>query len=204
MSQSWHDRNRKSCLLCGLPCYHNAKYCKPCVGKGKRVPTLDRLKAKTFITESECWEFTGFRLPNGYGRISNGGSGPELSHRVSWIIHFGDIPEGLIVCHKCDNPPCWNPDHLFLGSHGDNYHDMVDKGRLRTATTQPKKQGMKHHNAKLTQDQVFELIRRKSEPRKVLAAEFGLSDRYVSNVICGVSWKHLQVPVVKQKFKEIA
>lgn len=76
-----------------------------------------------------CWEWTRYRLPNGYGRASAEGGGMDYAHRVSWRLHFGEIPSGLYVCHRCDNRSCVRPDHLFLGTHQDNMDDMKAKGR---------------------------------------------------------------------------
>lgn len=78
-----------------------------------------------------CWEWQGYRTVAGYGHISFGRSNRNQmrSHRVSWQIHYGSIPNGLWVLHKCDNPPCCNPNHLFLGTPKDNFDDMCQKGR---------------------------------------------------------------------------
>jgi hypothetical protein len=73
---------------------------------------------------SGCWIWTAANK-DGYGRYSNSG----YAHRISWEMHFGKIPAGMFVCHKCDNPPCVNPDHLFLGTNQDNVNDMRAKGR---------------------------------------------------------------------------
>jgi hypothetical protein len=72
----------------------------------------------------ECWMWTGPRWWDGYGRAGNRGA-----HRLSWIIAFGPIPDGLHVCHRCDAPLCVNPAHLFLGTNEDNRRDMLRKAR---------------------------------------------------------------------------
>lgn len=84
--------------------------------------------------ESQCWEWTGATDPNGYGRLA-WNDRLWLAHRVSYTQHVGPIPDGISVCHRCDNPPCCNPAHLFLGTHADNVRDMWAKGRGKTPTT---------------------------------------------------------------------
>lgn len=79
-----------------------------------------------------CWEWGGWRHEHGYGRIravSTGKSKFLRTHRVSWAIHNGPVPVGMDVLHRCDNPPCCNPAHLFLGTDADNMNDMAAKGR---------------------------------------------------------------------------
>lgn len=75
-----------------------------------------------------CWLWTRHRLPAGYGLVRRGGV-RMYAHRVAWSIVNGPIPDGMLVCHRCDNPPCCNPDHLFLGSHLANMQDRDAKNR---------------------------------------------------------------------------
>jgi hypothetical protein len=92
-----------------------------------------------FVEKSDgCWLWTGQRTPEGYGRFVVGRTPKKKglnkgAHRFSWELHHGAIPEGLVVCHHCDNPSCIRPDHLFVGTVSDNTQDMLRKGRHRSA-----------------------------------------------------------------------
>lgn len=90
-------------------------------------PFKERFEDKIFYSPDGCWYWTGERLKIGYGRTYNDGS-HEMAHRASYRLYKGD-PAGKLVCHRCDNTLCVNPDHLFLGTHRDNTQDMLRKGR---------------------------------------------------------------------------
>ncbi len=77
----------------------------------------------------DCWEWTAYRDPNGYGRMSAGQGQVVLAHRLSYRLHHGDLEDGMGVLHRCDNPPCVNPTHLFAGTQSDNMQDCSAKGR---------------------------------------------------------------------------
>ncbi len=120
---------------------------RPKCGPYKRQPIADRFW-KHVTKGDDCWEWVGARQSANYGVLNvrkpgSVGGGPVYAHRLSWEIHNGVIPDGLIVCHRCDNPPCVNPGHLFLGTMADNTADMVRKGRARGW---PKGKPMPIHN----------------------------------------------------------
>lgn len=89
---------------------------------------VDVLSRAIPVTESGCYLWEGARSESGYGRVYDG-SRMWQAHRLVWTQVKGPIPHGLFVCHKCDTPPCVNPDHLFLGTAKDNNRDMAKKGR---------------------------------------------------------------------------
>lgn len=132
-----------------------------------------------------CWIWVGATHSGGYGTLSMGAGAPAYAHRLSFALFKGPIPAGLWVLHRCDNPPCVNPDHLFLGTIRDNNADRHSKGRS------PK--GTRHGRARLTEDAVRELRKRAAagEMQRTLAAEFGLSESHLSGILSGRFWAHL-------------
>lgn len=92
--------------------------------------------------DNDCWEWTAARNPKGYGVKRVGGGRVKrniLAHRMAWILFNSEVPDGLIVCHRCDNPSCVNPAHLFLGTPKDNMDDKIAKGRGKNPPLAPLK-----------------------------------------------------------------
>jgi len=155
------------------------------------------------VDQNGCWNWT--RATNkGYG-VVNAMNRTFSAHRVSYELSIGPIPEGASVCHKCDNPACINPDHLWLGSHAENMADMKAKGRgakppvhygqdhWRHRQPEKVKRGAENPIAKLTDEQVIEIRRAyiAGEKREDIGPRFGLSPVSVSDITSGKSWKHL-------------
>ncbi len=137
---------------------------------------------------SGCWLWSGALSKDGYGKITIGGRTKRVNrvkrvHRVSWELHFGPIPAGLCVCHRCDTRPCANPAHLFLGTVADN---MADKAAKRRCADQ---RGTSNPFNKLTPDQVAEIRTLKGLVfQRDLAAKFGTCQSNISLIQRGVTW----------------
>jgi hypothetical protein len=152
---------------------------------------LERLLKNT-KEENGCWIWCGgTRVKSGYGGIKVNGK-TISTHRYSYQLHYGAIPAGLFVCHKCDNPKCINPDHLFLGTNSDNMKDAYNKGRLNLPTNGGFKTGNKPINRKLTEEQVIQikeiLKTRGKKTLKKIAEEFNVKEYVIRDINCGRSY----------------
>lgn len=139
------------------------------------------------VAEDGCWNWTRGKR-KGYGAINYMGR-VWAAHRVAYELTKGAVPPGLSVCHRCDNPACINPEHLFVGSHGQNMQDMVTKGR----DSHPPMPGERNPNAQLTAAAVIALLRDyvAGVPRKTLSARYGLRESSLSSYTDGEAWAHL-------------
>ena len=148
--------------------------------------TKDRLLAKIATDRGGCWQWTAGTFDSGYGAISIDGKMMK-AHRVAYAEFVGLIPVGMCVCHRCDNPGCINPAHLFLGTNADNATDMMEKGR--------------HGLAKLTPHKVL-IIReflarhtprpgRRAGPVPFLARWFDVSMETIRSARSGRTWRHV-------------
>jgi len=133
--------------------------------------------------EDDCWEWQAGKLPQGYGLFKIQGL-TQRAHRLAYQLSRHNIPDGLFVLHSCDNPPCVNPKHLFIGTHQDNMNDMKRKGRL------PNRIGENNYNAKLSKIQVEEMRQLKAAgvTYQELMKIYGISNGQVSNIITGKNW----------------
>lgn len=140
-----------------------------------------------------CWNWTGALRDKRYGCMGIGSRTDkskkiERSHRLSWMLHFGKIPKGKHVLHKCDRPICVRPSHLFLGTHQDNMKDMTKKKRYVSY------KGSENGNSKLIESQVREI--RNYSPiidgrMKEFAMKYGVTRCTINAIITRRLWKHL-------------
>lgn len=147
----------------------------------------------------ECWLWTHATTDKGYGCFRLTKVGPTRgrlvkAHRFSWEIANGPIADGLDVLHRCDNPPCVNPTHLFLGTNRDNVRDMYRKGRNAPL---PRFYGEDHHSARFTAEQVL-VVRaeyRRGDKRfgaKPLARKYGVHESVITAIVRRKTWKHVE------------
>lgn len=146
---------------------------------------LAKLINKTKKDEQGCWNWTGWLNQYGYGRMRLNNK-TVFVHRFFYTNFVGEITDGMLVCHRCDNPSCVNPEHLFLGTHDDNMKDMAKKGRGKSG----RKPGQKHGICKLTDDLVRK-IRADNRYQRLIAKELGVSQTTISNVKLGKIWTHV-------------
>lgn len=152
----------------------------------KAMTIQERFQKWVKPDQSGCHVWTASCTRDGYGKIMIARK-EKKAHRVAYEQVHGPIPEGFSVLHRCDNPPCVNPAHLFLGTQLDNVRDMHSKGRDRKA------RGESQHCAVLTADQIREIRNRcaAGELQKDLAPEFGVGRGQIGYIVRRESWRHV-------------
>ena len=141
--------------------------------------TIDERFWERVQKTEDCWLWVRPTHRAGYGELRTSSYVLELAHRLSWRLHFGDVPAGLYVLHKCDNPPCVRPDHLFLGTPKDNTHDMIQKDR---------------HSHRLTIDNVRDIRLRYALggiTQLQLAIEYGMDRSTIGYIVRNKLWAHV-------------
>lgn len=149
-----------------------------------RQSLAERLWSRVVKTPDGCWEFTGFRnhARGGYGRLKGAGRQTVSAHRLAWTLTYGPIPDGLLVRHRCDNPPCCNPEHLELGTAAENSADMALRDRRLT--------GQRNPRARLTAEQAREIREAVQAGQRAadVARQHGVSRSLVSLVVNRKVW----------------
>lgn len=178
---------------------------RSCRGRRQFKPLVERFWAKVEKTES-CWLWRGAVNSAGYGKlylgIVDGRYVVDTTHRISYRINIGPIPDGLGVFHKCDIPLCCNPEHLFLGVHADNMKDARIKGRFPTGENhwtnkfpERRLRGEQQSLAKLTADLVREIRRKKRESTisyKKMAEQYGVCPQLLHQVVKRKIWNWVE------------
>ncbi len=165
---------------CSLECWRFVK------SSHARAAMPDRFWANVAMAGfDECWEWKGRSGHYGYGAFDWGGR-PHIASRLAYELTTGKDPGSLFVCHTCDNPPCCNPRHLWLGTHRDNMRDAAKKGRMKGGGLM----GEAHGCAKLSEADVLAI--RKSAARNCdLAAHYGITPEAISSIRRRVTWRHV-------------
>jgi hypothetical protein len=147
---------------------------------------ISRFLCKIEKSSNGCWMWTGAIMSFGYGSFQmwKETKRAEPAHRAAWLLFRGAIPDGLCVCHTCDNPPCVNPDHLYIATHAENMADKIRKGRCNYPI------GSRCGTAKLT-EQDIPYIRQSTEGVTALARKFGVGRTAIRRVRSGRGWKHV-------------
>lgn len=153
--------------------------------KDIQVKDINRFLGRVKKNTKNCWPWTGYKDRCGYGIFYfNGVNIP--AHRFSYLMHKGNIFKNLLVLHSCDNPRCVNPGHLSLGTVKDNIQDKVNRNR------QYRPQGEKSPNAKLTEKQVREILKKQNHFSQIeLGKEYNIRAQSIGKIINGERWKHI-------------
>lgn len=176
--RTWPSRIAAGRRFCSHSCGQSARFTEQ--------TNIDRFWAKV-DTSGDCWLWTAGKSPHGYGNHQLNGR-KVVAHRFAYELTYGRIPDGLLVCHRCDVRACVNPEHLFLGTHTDNMQDMIAKGRKVVHA------GTSSRWAKLSEDDVLEirsLYDQGGFTHRTLAKRFGVQPSTISMIMSRQNWKHI-------------
>jgi uncharacterized UBP type Zn finger protein len=137
------------------------------------------------IPEHSCYEWIAYKHPKGYGKIQNK-NGSRVAHRIAYELYYGPFNKNNLICHKCDNPGCVRPEHLFMGTAQDNNKDRDNKGRQAKGESQ----GF----SKLTSENVrkiIELVKLGEKSNADIARMFNVNRSLISNILSGLIWSHV-------------
>jgi hypothetical protein len=195
------------CKHCGCefrrPPSQQRPFCsQTCYALSRRTDPIPRFWERVDKTpghgpNGDCWVWTGANVA-GYGVITVNGA-PVRATRFSYGLHNGPVPEGLVMCHTCDNPPCVRPDHLFAGTYSQNTQDALSKGRIqRRIVAWPANpfafRGERNGRAKLSENEI-EAIRQRyaagGVSQQVIADEYGVTQNLISKIILRQLWSHI-------------
>lgn len=189
----------KNCQYCGakitknpkwsIKQYEEQKYCGwLCFSKSQTYDlnkTKEEFLKKIIIKENGCHEWQGGKCQKGYGMFRYNGK-TIRAHRFAWFVKTGDlIPDKIMACHKCDNPSCVNPEHIFLGSGKDNYEDMKNKGRDR------KLKGQDCSRSLLNNEMVLKIYKDKNLTQLELSKIYKVSPSTISAIKNGQNWSSI-------------
>ena len=182
------------CILCETEIEEKrttcSRKCSSALGSIKKLSNYEQTFEQRFWERvnrgdvNSCWEWKACRGKEGYGQLKKRRK-MVLAHRLSYILSFGEIADNICVLHRCDNPPCVNPKHLFLGTREDNNKDKKNKGR------QPSHVGNHNPNRKINAEQVKqirELYATGNYLQKELSKLFGVNQPHISRIIRGEAW----------------
>lgn len=194
MSKRQSTKVERTCEVCGKKffvkqCEYLRSPCKTCSREcdaKSRENTTEDFWRYVIKTGNQCWGWSGSTDKDGYGRMRVGGV-DRKAHRLSWEIHFGPVPQGKQVLHKCDTPPCTNPSCLFLGTHQDNMKDKATKGRSakNSRAGQPK--------CKINEDQAIDIraMRTAGATLKEICAKYPMiAISTACSIARGARWKN--------------
>lgn len=161
-----------------------------CVNPEHIIPaTLENRFWLRVVKTNDCWRWTGCKDKDGYGKIGARIDGKNFygrAHRVSWELHNNQkIPKGLVICHRCDNPECTNPTHLFLGTPAENSKDAAKKGRMPRGENSPR--------ARFTEIQILKArtLRDLGVPGKQISQWIGIRGGNLHRILSDEGWKHV-------------